>query len=296
MALSVGRISSGCRQSNVHVVKVNSGNFVFPTPEEHSVDPFVGLNSVKQSLDDVQKLQRHDKYGDNKDDLNQSFSLSYRELCRPPSAKGITGRKNQSELQVYIMREKEDEQGGDGINEDNEYLVHIYMDEVQFHQMVERGHKQKSNAGLDESSIESNGKHRRVDEPAPGLLLFDLLFPLIRPWKKNGDDNPNQDIGQDLLEEFIADPCGDDGPCYGPRQGESSQLKAHLKSMILFLPKGYDSGDILYEQCDTVGPVGEGAIQPQKDEGGQGDSRTATGHDIHETGNGPDSKEKQYLQ
>jgi len=250
----------------------------------------------EQALDDVQKLQGHDKYGDNKDGFNQPFSLFYRELCRPPGAKGITGRKNQSELQVYIVREKKNEQRRNGIDEDNEYLVHIHLDEVDSHQMVERGHKQEPDTGLDESSIKSEAKHGGVDEPAPSLLLFDLLIPLIRSWQQNGDDNPNQDIGQDLLEELIADPCGDNGPCYGARQGESSQLQAHLKSVVLLLPKGYDSGDILYEQCDTVGSVGKGAIQAQKDEGGQGDSGTATGHDIHETGNGADSKEKHYFQ
>ena len=251
---------------------------------------------MKQSLDDVQKLQRHDKYGCNEDDPDEPLSPFYRELCRPPAPKSISGREDQSELQVYVVREKKNEQRGNGIDKDNKYLVHIHLDKVKSHQMIQCGHKEEPDTCLNESSIEPDSKHGRINEPAPSLLRTGFLRSLICSGQQNGDDNPDQDICQDLLEEFIADPGGDNGPCYGARQGENSQPQAHLKVMVLFLSKGYDPGNVLEEQRDAVGSIGKGAVQPQKDEGGQGDSGTSTGHDIHETGNGADCKEKRYLQ
>ncbi len=82
----------------------------------------------------------------------------------PPAAEGIACRQDEAEAPVYVPGKCENSQGCDGVDKDDENLVHVDLDQVHPQEVIEGGHEEESHSDLDESSVEADDEQGRIDQ------------------------------------------------------------------------------------------------------------------------------------
>ena len=156
------------------------------------------------SSDRLQELQGHDEDRDDQGRLDQLVPLFDRRLDRAPPAKGVSGGKAQAIGPVHVSGDDEDDQSRNGIDKDDEDLVHVHVDEVKLQKIIHHRHEDEPDPHLDETAVESDEEHRQKHHPVD-LLVFRVVQSHLRFGNEHRDDDPDHDDGQDFLKEPVAD-------------------------------------------------------------------------------------------
>ena len=213
----------------------------------------------------------------------------------PPSPHGAPGAKDEPQQPVDIAGEGIDGEGRHHVDHHDRDLMHVDVHEVHSHQIIKSGHEEKPDADLDEPAVEADGEHCRIDPLLPFSVCLRRLIPFLRLWEKDRDDRPDHDHTEDALEPGVADCHPHDGAddCTGERP--EGELQALLESMHLQLSKRGDGKDVLDQDGDAVGPVGETAIESHEDQRGERKRGSAARHDVEEAGDDSDREEKKVM-